>query len=492
MTDRDMTIIDRDGAEPQPAARPWRHLVGTRRDWRLVRPARPTLGRPSRTWIGPALVIITVFGSWPAFAGTAGEDGDVSFALYAGSCSIMSMAWSFVLALRWRLFEPLFGGLDRMYRVHRSLAVVVLAGMWLHTQQVDELLAGIRGASRDTADAAEDLAGLAETLLYILIGISVLRMLPWRIWRLGHKLLGIPFLFASWHFFTAEKPHANTSIWGWWFTIAMLTGAVAWLWRVIVLDMVRRGTPYTLTSVVHTPGTTTLELTPAGSRGIRHRAGQFAFVKLLGPGLAEPHPFSIASSPDETALRFHVRDLGDWTMRMREGAQVGDRVMVDGPYGRFMPLPSQPRATVWIAGGIGITPFISAAQETPAGAAHPPDLFYAARCEADAIGLDELRRADDEGRIRLHVHASADANRLTEQTLHDHFGDGGLAGAYVAICGPDRLIHDMVHAARSLGATDVHHEDFDLRSGVGPDLSRHLALLNLGRFGRRTEVPSSG
>jgi ferredoxin-NADP reductase len=40
------------------------------------------------------------------------------------------------------------------------------------------------------------------------------------------------------------------------------------------------------------------------------------------------------------------------------------------------------------------------------------------------------------------------------------------------MCGPDGLIHDMRRNFRSAGARHVHVEGFDIRTGVGPDLSQ--------------------
>ena len=37
----------------------------------------------------------------------------------------------------------------------------------------------------------------------------------------------------------------------------------------------------------------------------------------------------------------------------------GDTLLVDGPYGSFLQEPSVPPESVFIAGGIGVTPFLS-------------------------------------------------------------------------------------------------------------------------------------
>jgi len=68
-----------------------------------------------------------------------------------------------------------------MYVWHRWFGALSVGAMWLHLEMVDDVK-GIRGASRDVAEAAEELAETGSTLLYILVGISLLRWLPSRWW----------------------------------------------------------------------------------------------------------------------------------------------------------------------------------------------------------------------------------------------------------------------------------------------------------------------
>ena len=94
--------------------RPARSWFGSRAEWIPAMPARPRRPTPSAAWIGPAVVLATIGIPWLAFAGTPGEDGDVSLGLYVGALAITAMSWSFLLAVRIRRAEWLFGGLDRM------------------------------------------------------------------------------------------------------------------------------------------------------------------------------------------------------------------------------------------------------------------------------------------------------------------------------------------------------------------------------------------
>ena len=448
-------------------------LLGTPSDWQLRKPSL----RPPRLGIhliGPLAVAASVVLSWFAFSSATGDGANVAFGLFIGAASIVLMAWSFVLAIRLRFLEPVFGGLDSMYRVHRWAGTLAVVAMFLHTSVEPEIEGGIRGSSRSLAETAEDLAGTGQTMLYILVGLSLVRLFPYRWWRWTHKLLGIPFAFASFHFFTAEKPYANGSPWGWYFGGIMIAGLLGYLVRVVGKDIVAPGITYRVSAADVHGSTLELQLTPEG-KALRHHAGQFAVLKIQEPGLREPHIFTIASHPDSPTLRFFIRDLGDWTGRLQHRDLLGAKVTVEGPYGEFTPVDTQATKTVWVAGGVGITPFLSSAGTLPPGA--NPTLHYLVRSRDDAMALDLLENHHAAGDLELVVHASADGDRFRPDSLREHHGPNGLRGAHVAVCGPASLVSLVETEARRLGAARVEREDFDIRQGFGPDLSREIDKL---------------
>lgn len=465
-----------------------RFVLGSPADWHLHTPVVPRL-RPGLRHIGPLAVLASLAVSWPAFAGATGEDGNVALGLWVGAISIILMAWSFVLALRPTALEPIFGGLDSMYRVHRWAGTFSVLFMFLHTSIEPEIEGGIRGAGRSLADSAEDLAGFGETMLYILVGISIIRLFPYRIWRWTHKLLGIPFVFACFHFFTAEKPYANGSTWGWWFGFWMVIGTAAFVARVFGRDMVARGSRYRVVAAEHRGSTTRLELEPVG-KPLGQRLGQFAFLKLDVPGMSEPHPFTIASSPDNPNLEFFIRHLGDWTDRLPETDLIGKRVLVEGAYGTFKPLGHTGQEVVWVAGGVGITPFLAALDRPKPTDGPIPTLLYAVRdIEGNPI-VERLRSAEAAGRVRLHLFGPGTA-RLSPADLDRLFPDG-MKDYHVALCGPAGLVRSMADASLRRGAAEAETEDFDIRQGFGPDRSRELdALARRGSKDTREVIASA-
>jgi len=455
-------------------------LTGKRNDWwpsGFLATGRPTLRLPS---IGVAIAVASIVIGWWAFSGATGVDDhsrqtfDARPALFAGAVSVMAMTWSHLLSTRLRPLEFLFGGLDRMYRWHRWSGALAVATVFLHTQIVDDVK-GIPGASRSIAKAAEELAGIAETFLYILVIASFIRWVPYRWWRHTHKLMYPAYIISCIHFYTSEKPFGNGEAWGRFYSTAMIIGIAAGAHRLVWRDMIKRGRPYIVSSVNRGSRFLDLTLSPVG-KPIKHQAGQFAFIKLAKSGLTEPHPFTIASGPSSKSLRFVMRTDGDWTRRVNEQLVVGDEVIVEGAFGRSHPIPRNAEAPVlWVAGGVGITPFLAAIDllfEDPRPL--PPHLFYSVSSREEAIGLDEFQRAHEGGLIQLHLHVTSDGSRLSPDDVTREFGEGGLVGAHVVMCGPHGLLRSISTAARDCGASTIHVEEFDIRSGIAPDLTQEV------------------
>ena len=431
----------------------------------------PNIGlpQPRLGWIGPLLVLVTAVFAVVAVSSGSGPHGNVrASGLAIGAMSLSLMAWSFILAVRIPLIEPIFGGLDSAYRVHRWAGALAIPMMLFHAGSA-QIRGGYQELSRAAAEAGLTLAGAAVIMCVVLLLLSVFRWMPYRWWRLTHKLFGVAFLFAVWHVYSVEKPYQNWSAWGIYLNVLMAAGGVAFLYRVIVRDMIRRGLRYRVVSSTRVGTALDLRLAPIG-RDLKYHAGQFAVIKVQKQGLAEPHVFTVAAPPGSGHLRFFIRRRGDWTAKLYDDADLaGVEVVVEGPYGTFE-ATRKDAPTVWVAGGVGITPFLSNSMVLPANADNPPVLFYCVRSREDAMGIELLDQAERDGKIDLQIIASADGQRFTRSTLSDHFGPKGLKGGHVALCGPKRLIAAAAKAGRKLGAASVETEDFDFRHGFGTDL----------------------
>ncbi|KKQ21943.1 MAG: hypothetical protein A3G45_01800 [Candidatus Staskawiczbacteria bacterium RIFCSPLOWO2_12_FULL_37_15] len=87
------------------------------------------------------------------------------------------------------------------------------------------------------------------------------------------------------------------------------------------------------------------------------KAGQFCFLRLDKNKLHARHPFTMSSSPHERNICFTIKNTGRFT-KTTLNLKAGEEVIVDGPFGIFA-LKDNGKDSVFIAGGVGITPFFS-------------------------------------------------------------------------------------------------------------------------------------
>ncbi len=91
---------------------------------------------------------------------------------------------------------------------------------------------------------------------------------------------------------------------------------------------------------------------------IRPEPGQYVYIQD-GP-LGESHPFSISDyDPETKQIEITIKDLGPFSKKVQQ-YEVGEQLIVDGPYGVFLKeIDTESKDVVFLAGGVGITPFMS-------------------------------------------------------------------------------------------------------------------------------------
>ena len=140
---------------------------------------------------------------------------------------------------------------------------------------------------------------------------------------------------------------------------------------------------------------------------------------------------------------------------------------VGDPLGRFL-RPRSRTPELWIADGIGITPFVAWAQamDPRDGPAH---LVYCVRDEASAAHLDELEvLAETLPNLTLTLHASHELGRATVETILETTGRDA-PDLSIAFCGPEPMRKALAggFAARGVSVRKLRYEVFEIRSGIG-------------------------
>lgn len=135
--------------------------------------------------------------------------------------------------------------------------------------------------------------------------------------------------------------------------------------------------------------------------GFEFRAGQYADLTVFNPAdrdaLGPTRSLSIASPPGAPHLEFVMRLRDTAFKRSLATLPLGAELLIEGPFDDLRFDPERPGELVFVAGGMGIAPFLSVLRE----AAHsenplPATLFYSNRQPEDAAYLDELRSLERE------------------------------------------------------------------------------------------------
>ena len=379
--------------------------------------------------------------------------------------AVILMACGIGLSTRARFLEPYFGGLDKMYTTHKNVALAAVLLLLAHFFSM---------TTTPDVQTSITLGKLALIGLLLSIGLALapripfrgrMLRLPYHVWRQVHRFTGLFFILGIFHFAGMEVLllHRTPVVRAYVFPIVFL-GAAVYAYKELLQGRLQRYHRYRVTQVQRLPGSVVeVSLKPDGSQ-IPFRAGQFLFIGFPGDKkLREMHPFTISSAPGVEPLRLTVKASGDFTAGLHAGLEEGAEARLDGGYGMFDYKTGAERQ-VWVAGGIGLTPFLSWVRDFKEPLAFEIDFFYTVRTPDEALFLDELALAASHfPGFRLHPVFSPRDGRLDVAKIEGL--SGPLAGKPVYLCGPVPLIEALVRQLISSGVPrrDIHFEEFNFR-----------------------------
>lgn len=402
------------------------------------------------------------------------------FSQYLGVLALVAMGIGQILAARLPGAEVLFGGLDRIYVLHKWLAVFALVCLGLH----DVIDAEIDGLGRETMlmDIAEDVGEVVLYGLLILVFVTVTTFIPYTYWRWSHQFIGVFYALGVFHFVFIQKPFDNLDPLSLYVLVFCAAGILSYLYMVLLYARLPGPARYRVSNIVSYNGAAEISLQPVG-KGIRHRAGQFAFFGFDLAGLSEIHPFTISVGPTpERELKVCVKALGGYTDALIRALREGTPVRVFGSYGRFRQ-PKKTTSQIWIAAGIGITPFMAWARALDAQKSNPIHLYYLLRSDADAPFVDELNAISaTHPDFRLTVRYSNTQGRMSAaEILKDHRDH--IKSATASYCGPVELRKQLKAELTQAGLkkSRFHFEEFEIRSGIGLMVVVDWAMKRFGR-----------
>lgn len=304
---------------------------------------------------------------------------------------------------------------------------------------------------------------LSLFLMIILLFITFFKRPAYEIWKFTHKFLGLAFFFASLHSLTIFSDVSQNPLLRGYIIILIVLSLILYFYHTVFGKIFIPKTKYQLKSLTKLNNEVfELILTPL-NQPLNYLPGQFIFLKILKKGFShEEHPFSLASSPAENFLRIIIKNLGNYTAKISL-LPVGCIFLVEGPYGDFSYQKSPYKNQIWIAGGIGITPFIGMIKGLEQKKEnYQIDLYYCTRDKEEFIFYHYLKDLSQKQKnLHLYFHCSRDHGRINAFFIKEN--SQGLENKSIFICGPKPMMSSLKNQFQALGVSknDIITEEFE-------------------------------
>jgi predicted ferric reductase len=416
----------------------------------------------------------------------------------AASLTVVSfMCWSVLLSTRWRLLENYFSGLDSMYQVHKSIGkwsfyLIILHPLFLAAHKVPDI--GFFFAYMWFQDPMGDryILGLNfGVALFLLIALLVALTMwinpPYHVWKKTHEWFGLVMLLMVVHVFVVDADVAEYPLLTVWLYLLLGGALVCFIHIRFLYRFLGPRFEYAVSRIEKHADIFKFTLSPQEEK-MDFKPSQFVYLAVeKKEGISpEPHPYSIASGYNlEAGFKLGIKQTGDHTATL-DRLKEGDAVTVYGPYGRFSePFLEAKRDCIFIAGGIGITPFLGMwhvalhSEERLPGKdvpeklreVHPEmirtwksprvHLFYVCknrnqagfdfdiRQEAILSRFAALEPMEQRGHS-YELYLTDDREKITAEYM-DRKVPGGARKKNIFICGPQVMMDDLIRQFFALG-----------------------------------------
>jgi predicted ferric reductase len=391
---------------------------------------------------------------------------------FTGIVGCQLFAFALILSARLAFLEKFFGGMDKLYVIHHKVGTIAFSFLAFHP-----LLLALRFVGESFAEAADFLNPFGNTLPVILGICSIVMMLAllfltfygsvfsYPALKTAHRFLGLAFFLGFLHVLLIPSSLSSDSV----LKISLLTsaglGLIAYTYRTLLGSFVVPRTAFTVSQVKDLGGQMTeITLSPVG-KGMLHVPGQFGMLTFVNSRTVknEEHPFTISSPGLDGTVRFSVKALGDFTTLL-PSLTVGTRALVEGPFGQFSYIYGSPKQ-VWIAGGIGVTPFVSMAEHmlTLDTLPYIIDFYYSTRTSADGVYHEVFESlAKKHSTFFYHFMPSDTSGFVSAEVVSKDCTD--VTSRDIFICGPPGMMAALTTQFITSGVSEshIHTERFAL------------------------------
>jgi len=375
-------------------------------------------------------------------------DGNIlpAFGEISGILGVLLFSINLILSTRLKVVEKVFDGLNDVYAKHNTLGQISLMLLMLHPLLlIPRYAADINDAAKfimpSPNNVPKTLGSVALSIMMFLIVLTLYLRPKYNLWKVTHKFLGLAFFVASIHVYLIPGYILTYPILKLYILFFILLGIISFLYKTVFEKYTVKKYKYSVNEIRNlNKDILEISLVPLREK-IKYKPGQFIFIKFKGKGIInESHPFSIVSAPNEDELKIAVKNLGDYTSKLKDQLSKGTIADIEEPYGVFTYKNKNPNQ-IWIAGGIGITPFISMVKDIvlTKDKEIKIDLYYCVHNERECVYLDILKSLPKN--INLITYYSdenkhIDADYILNNSQNVEYKD-------ILICAPVKMVQSL-------------------------------------------------
>ncbi len=369
-----------------------------------------------------------------------------------------------ILAGRFKFLDRYFKGLDKVYVNHSKIGSISFSFLLFHP-----LFLVVKYILISTSTAALFFVPFTDmpitwgiislSLMIILISTTFYIKLKYNIWKISHKGMTIAFIFAIIHTLMISSDVSRNHFLAFYILSLAIIGLLVSI-RQVFLSNFKKKLNFRVKNVKQlNQDIVEIEMEPLG-KVLSFIPGQFAFFSFISSNVSsESHPFSISSSSKDNNLKITVKNLGDYTSLLKN-LKEGDSVIVDGPYGNFSYKNILNKNQIWVAGGIGVTPFFSMANDLDDS--YNINFYYTVKDTIEAVYVKEFNEISQKNfNFKFKLWSTKDNGYINGESIVNL--SNGLKDKDIFFCGPPVLMESLKEQFVLLGVDvkKIHYENFN-------------------------------
>ena len=367
-----------------------------------------------------------------------------------------------------RFFDRFFG-MDKIIKFQRKFSIITMVFVLLHPIFFIISTGFVLPFLIPDFSVIPLALGIVSLYLFLVIMFvsKIYKRISYTIWQYIHILTYVLFFFVLYHAINWGTDSGNFFIrilYG-----VILTGIIVGIFYRTNYKIKQKHLEKFYVDEVKNETHDTFTLILKSKSRLKFKPGQFCFLRLNKGELFARHPFTISSSPNDKYLSFTVKQTGRFTEALWELIK-GEEVIVDGPFGNFL-IRDDKCDLVFIAGGVGITPFMSMIKDKVQNGLEDQNvtLLYGSKTLADIIFKKYFDGIKENWFKKVYVLSNDmpsgdlgeyESGYINERIIKKYVKK--IDGSIFYICGPEGMRESILQTLKKLGVKnrDIIIEDF--------------------------------